>query len=326
MLNVLFVGLTYLVSLVLNCLLKITFMSSFTLNIYILTFCIMIKRINARSLIVTTCVLALTLLSFPSYSQIDSKDYYTPKAMPTPLHNQSHQLHISAGYGLGYDINISYSLPYNWFLFSTGTRIFGTKSRTAILGSHYHITKDDYVVSGGLGYSLLRKENYIFESLFGLGKNSVNNNWSFDILNCTTYTNANYKNLFLQFNFTRQINALNFGISSRISYSFYDNMEFFTRDYSMSISSNYENYQIVNMSVLSIEPSLFVGFKIYEIIINCQAGFPLPVSNREVELTTTWVNDFYPPTTRKVSLLDLFVPFARISAQFNFNLKKSVDK
>lgn len=69
-----------------------------------------------------------------------------------PLHDQKNQLHVSAGMGGGYDLNLSFAFTDKLAIFHTSTFDIGPKVRSTILGDRYYVWKNDYVFKDGLGY------------------------------------------------------------------------------------------------------------------------------------------------------------------------------
>lgn len=94
----------------------------------------------------------LFIVAFIPITLLAQKEYYTPKSLIMPLHDQKNQLHVSAGMGGGYDLNLSFAFTDKLAIFHTSTFDIGPKVRSTILGDRYYVWKNDYVFKGGLSW------------------------------------------------------------------------------------------------------------------------------------------------------------------------------
>src|SRR5665647_1240211 len=94
----------------------------------------------------------LFLIIFIPIQAYSQRDFYIPKALLIPVHTHNQELHVSLGFGGGYDANISYSFSKHIAVFATGTLNKGAYNRTSLFGDKYKIIKDDYTLKGGAGY------------------------------------------------------------------------------------------------------------------------------------------------------------------------------
>src|SRR5688572_4878959 len=117
-----------------------------------------IEEFLLRHLLKCFSIIAITLLPFQVFAQ---KEFYTPKSLVIPLHDQKNQLHISFGRGGGYDLNLSYALTDKLAIFSTATFDNSTKKRVSILSDKYNVERNDLVLKGGFGY-LFKDDNPYF--------------------------------------------------------------------------------------------------------------------------------------------------------------------
>ena len=169
---------------------------------------------------------------FGSASIFAQKEYYIPKALIIPIHDQKNQLHISAGRGGGYDLNLSYTVTNHLALFTAGTYDRGTKKRLMLLGGHNNIKKDDRVLKAGLGLFYKCGPHGILETYAGAGYYSVKNYWYFDIEYPGDGTWANFWNVFSQINISAEGAKHEWTAALRLSYNKYTKFEFFDGSYS----------------------------------------------------------------------------------------------
>ncbi len=89
----------------------------------------------------------LLLAGHPAWSQTA---FYIPKSLITPVHTHKGGLHVSLGWGGGYDANVSYAFSDHFAAFVTGTLKRQTEARVSFIGPSTHdITHNDYVLKGG---------------------------------------------------------------------------------------------------------------------------------------------------------------------------------
>jgi len=140
------------------------------------------KFLQQAGLYCTLKHLFLYMLILAPGTLLAQKEYYTPKALLIPLHDQKNQLHISIGRGGGYDLNLSYSFTDKFALFQTASFDNGLKKRTSIMGDMYHVKRNDYVLKGGLGYFHKPESSWFstIETYFGAGFSKIYNNWNFE--------------------------------------------------------------------------------------------------------------------------------------------------
>lgn len=258
------------------------------------------------------------------------KDFYIPKSLIIPVHTQQQELHVSLGFGGGYDANISYSFSKHIAVFATGTLNKGAYNRTSLLGGQYKIFKDDYAIKGGAGYFTvlnkpLLKQYNILETYIGYGNYKVDNYWYFidDIDLGFSNTKAKFWNIFWQVNLTEKKKKHETTVAVRVAYSKYTDLQFWDTGgpYPSNIKSSYENFQGI-----TIDPAISYSYLLNKFKINIQAGISSclgPIEVKQINTQTfpnqiiTTVNDRSRNNTE--GLLSLI---GRISLQYNFDLKK----
>ena len=196
---------------------------------------------------IALCLYAMLLSGCFAYGQ---QDFFRPKAIPTPFHDQSKQLIGTLGYDGGFDLNCSYSFKDHMSLFATATLdVLPQKVRT-ILGNEYKILRNDFAASLGGSY-YWNGDRMIFDANLGVGLNKIDNQWRL-IGNPERkdFTYADYWNVFSHVSIGRKVEGLIFGLASRVSYATYSTFEFYSTDYQT------EPNTYKNLPLLSFEPAL----------------------------------------------------------------------
>ena len=62
------------------------------------------------------------------------KEYYIPKPLIIPSHDEKQQLYTSIGRGSGYNLHISYSVTNHFAIFTTGVLDQDTKKENKLVG------------------------------------------------------------------------------------------------------------------------------------------------------------------------------------------------
>lgn len=256
-----------------------------------------------------------------SNSSRAQSEYYIPKPLLIPFHDQQQQLHTSIGVGGGYDINVSYAFADHFAAFSTFTINKGTRKRRSLFGDKYNIRKDDQSANFGLGYfHEIGGFINILETYVGYGTSKVNNYWYFpdDLSSGSNVTQARYGTLFAQLNVGRKSEKYETAVAARFSGSKYSQMQFYnTHPYSQGIKSKYDNLQ-----GLTFEPAVCFAYQVKKIFVNFQLGAAIPLT----KITVTQIDTHSFPDTTILVIHDrtetLTALFARFSLQYNFNFKR----
>jgi len=222
---------------------------------------------------IALCLYAMLLSGCFAYGQ---QDFFRPKAIPTPFHDQSKQLIGTLGYDGGFDLNCSYSFKDHMSLFATATLdVLPQKVRT-ILGNEYKILRNDIAASLGGSY-YWNGDRMIFDANLGVGLNKIDNQWRL-IGNPERkdFTYADYWNVFSHVSIGRKVEGLIFGLASRVSYATYSTFEFYSTDYQT------EPNTYKNLPLLSFEPALFLDLKIIDnLSFNTQLRMAIPYYGEE---------------------------------------------
>jgi hypothetical protein len=252
------------------------------------------------------------------------KEFYTPKSLLIPLHDQKNQLHFSFGRGGGYDFNLSYAFSDKLALFSTATFDSGTKKRISILGDRYDVDRNDYTIKGGLGY-FAKTENPefpIIEAYVGTGLTKIDNYWHFKGNTDGEVTQARYWSVFGQFNAGKRTLESEYGLGLRLAYSQYSDFNFYgTHPFTASIKSSYKS-----LRGLTADPVISAGYNLYGVNINAQVGLAIPLIAPSVERTNTHIA--YEGTTEIKTFTNseekirLYSLIGRLSLQYKLNFNK----
>lgn len=233
------------------------------------------------------------------------------------MHTQKQELNSSVGFGGGIDINLSYSILDNIALFATSSFNKEDKRSISLFGDNISKHKNDKAFTFGGGY-FKKKRKHIYELYFGYGHYRVNNYEYFSeaIDLGVRHTDADYSNIFGQFNIGNIIGKNAFTFSTRISYNFYHNFLFYeTTDLTFS-SNKYSNLRGFN-----VDPTIDFLIKINPVILNLQGGFSIPLSKARVvqyDLENTYNPIRSPFETSEV----LVAFFGRIALQYKLELHK----
>lgn len=252
------------------------------------------------------------------------KEFYTPKSLLIPLHDQENQLHISFGRGGGYDFNLSYAFTDKLALFSAATLDNDTKKRISIIGDRYDVDRNDYAIKGGLGY-FTKAENAefpIIEAYVGTGITKIDNYWHFKGDTDGEVTQARYWSVFGQFNAGKRVATSEYGLGLRFTYSQYIDFNFYsTHPYSIARKSSYKN-----LKGLTADPAISAGYTLYGVNINAQVGVAIPLIAPSVERTDTHI--IYEGSNETRSFMNseekirLYSLIGRLSLQYKLNFNK----
>ncbi|SIT92548.1 hypothetical protein [Pontibacter indicus] len=254
------------------------------------------------------------------------KEFYTPKSLFIPLHDQKNQLHMSFGRGGGYDVTLSYAFTNKLALFTAATFDKGTKKRISIIGDRYDVDRNDYTFKGGLGY-FSRTDNNEFpllEAYVGAGITEVDNYWHFKGDADGEVTQARYWSVFGQINAGKRLTKSEYGLGLRLTYAQYTDFNF--RNTHPNASATQSNYQ--NLRGLTADPAISAGYTLYGVNINAQIGVAIPLFAPSVERTDTHIS--YEGSTETKTFrssedkIHLYALIGRLSVQYklNFNQKK----
>lgn len=244
---------------------------------------------------------------------------YTPTSLIIPGHSAGNQLHVSLGVGGGYNANISYAVTNHIAVFTTGTFHNGTARKISFMADRFNIKRDDYAVTGGVGYFSNRDRKKItsFETYIGTGTFKIDNYRYF--VN-SRYPNriflqANYWNLFWQLNAGRKTGRYELVYALRLAYSNYNNYLFYEMN-----QDNKTRYK--NVWGLTIDPVLSYGYVWREFKFNVQAGLSFPLTG--VPVKQYRVNSAQEETliTHRYSKFGLFSLLGRLSIERNFNFSR----
>lgn len=252
------------------------------------------------------------------------RDFYTPKSLIIPLHDEEKQLFASLGRGGGFDLNLSYTFTSKLALFSTATIDVGNKKRSTLMGSKYNIHKDDYTLKGGLGY-FTKLDNRLwtnFEAFVGVGTSKIDNYWHFtNNMESIEYTQANYWSAFAQLNAGRKKLNSDYAIGLRFTYSNYTDFRFFDDHPNLNyIKSSYKN-----LHGLSADPVMSYSYNLKKIKINAQAGLAFPITKPSItQIDTHTTYDGTTPIITQVSSEEkvfLVNVLGRLSIQYTLDFK-----
>ena len=252
------------------------------------------------------------------------KEFYTPKSLLIPLHDQNNQLHISFGRGGGYDFNLSYAFTDKLALFSAATFDNDTKKRISIIGDRYNVDRNDYAIKGGLGYftKTANPEFPIVEAYIGTGITKVDNYWHFTGDTDGEVTQARYWSVFGQFNAGKRVSKSEYGLGLRLNYSQYTDFNFYgTHINSIARKSSYKN-----LRGLTADPAISAGYNLYGVNINAQVGVAIPLIAPSVERTDTHTT--YEGSTETKTLMiseekiRLYSFIGKLSLQYKLNFNK----
>jgi hypothetical protein len=257
--------------------------------------------------------LALALFfSFKSSTIFSQKEFYIPKALITPVHDQKNQLHVSAGRGGGWDLNLSYSVSNHLALFTSGTFDNGTKKRISLFGDRYNLKKDDHALKAGVGffYRPVKMRYYnVVEAYGGMGVYRVRNySYFIDDYESIDSTIADFWNIFLQINVCRKEKKQELTLALRLAYNKYTNMESFTYHSSTNTSDPRDEYK--NLWGITADPVVAYSYKAKELKFNVQLGLSLPLTRARIT---------QPARYDRVGLATIL---GRIAVQYNFNFSK----
>ena len=268
-----------------------------------------------RKYLFTTIIAVLPTILFAQ------KDFYIPKALIIPLHDEPKQLFMSVGWGGGLDLNLSYALTNKFAVFGSSTVNIGNRSGITILGSSYTIEKNDYVLKGGLGYfsKIDNKFFEVFEVYLGAAVTKVDNLWYFNnYRQGIEFTNAKYNSLFGQINIGKKKTKTEYAVGLRLNYSKYGEFNTFEPRESSALS----HYQ--NVKGLSADPVVSFGYNLGRVKLNVQAGVAIPIRTSTANVIDTYTSyDQQTPTTNdyahneKVYLGSML---GRLSVQYRLNI------
>ncbi|RNI23437.1 hypothetical protein [Rufibacter latericius] len=264
----------------------------------------------------------LTSILVPSvgFAQVEN---YTPEPAVLPVHTLANQLHLSAGYAGnrgGYGLTSSYALNSSWAVFASGYLNTISSRSFDILGPGSRTVRKNYNIGAGLGFLLPRKnpEN-VAEVYLGVGKFYVDNA-KFAPSSDDDYntTQADYWKLFIQLNYIKVKEKVEFGGLLRVPYNRYTNYEFAeVWNTNVRIDRGFENVKGVNL-----EPVASFSLKKNNVKLNLQAGYSLPIIKSQerpyfIEETNRQ-KVFYPGNDYKTKMSGFI---GSINLQYNLNRK-----
>lgn len=266
--------------------------------------------------------IAMTFVVLLPNRLLAQKEFYTPKSLLIPLHDQKNQLHLSLGRGGGYDVNLSYAFTDRLALFSAATFDNDKKKRISIIGDRYDVKRSDYAIKGGLGYFAKadNPEFPILEAYLGAGITRVDNYWHFKGDPDGEVTQARYWSVFGQLNAGKRVSQSEYGLGLRLTYSQYMDFSFYDT-YSPFTRSSYKN-----LGGLTADPAISAGYHLYGVSINAQVGVAIPLIAPSVERTDTHTT--YEGTAESSTVINseekvrLFSFIGRLSLQYTLNFNK----
>lgn len=264
------------------------------------------------------CYYILSTLTLTPGTLLAQREFYTPKSLIIPLHDQKNQLHISVGRGGGYDLNLSYAFTDKFALFHTATFDNASKKRISILGDRYNVDRNDYVLKGGLGYFSKTKNGTgsIIEAYAGAGVSKIDNYWYFVGDTDGELTQAKYWTVFGQFNYGKKMMRSDLAFGLRLAYSGYTDFRFYGNHPNTSdIKSNYEN-----LRALTADPVVSYSYNLKRFKLNAQAGWVIPLGFASVQQTNTY--HYSGTVTGSDEKVNLWSVLGRLSVQYNLNLGK----
>ncbi|MBC6609670.1 hypothetical protein H8B15_01970 [Hymenobacter sp. BT507] len=247
------------------------------------------------------------------------RDYYIPKALLTPLHDQKGQLQIAAGWGGGANLQVSYAATNHLAVFSTVALDPFTHTRTTLF-SRYKQNNNNYVLQGGAGYFgrlNYRRLNRI-EVYTGVGIQDINSSWYFVSLSeSEEYTRARYWTAFSQLNIgkTWAKGELVFGL--RLAYSRYLDFSY----YDDHPNSRAYQYRYEQLQGVTLEPAVSYGYHWKRFKLTAQGGIAAPVFVPQARLHTTQRTDTTPLLTVGQEQVPLAALLGRISLHYQFGPK-----
>lgn len=261
------------------------------------------------------------LFAFTPGVLLAQRDYYTPKALLIPLHDQKNQLHVSLGRGGGYDLNLCYSLTEHFAVFSTANLDYTVHRRVTILGSRFNILKDDHVVKAGIGYfsKIDKPLASVIEAYLGVGTSKIDNYWYFKGYTDGEFTKARYRSFFGQFNAGKKMRLGEIALGIRVAYSKYSDFVY----YSDHPNTYYITYRYVDLEGVSVDPVVSYSCYIWKgLKLNAQAGVAIPLYSPPASfITTHTTNDGVTVLVHEESP-GLSSLIGRLSVQYNFDFGK----
>lgn len=241
--------------------------------------------------------------------------FYIPKALLTPVHTQSQELHVSLGLGGGYDANLSYAFAPHMALFCTGNLRKGTSQGRSLWGDRTTTHKNNYVWSAGIGYFTDTKASMVntFESYLGFGRSKVDNFWYFtgERELGSDMTQARYWTVFWQLNAVYKQPRQEATAALRVSYSKYPDFVYWDND------NNQSHHRYKGFWGMTADPVISYSYLFKQFKCNVQAGASLPLT--QVRLTEEGTTVLPNSGFTKIGLAALI---GRLSIQRNFNFGK----
>jgi hypothetical protein len=267
-------------------------------------------------------IITLLLSSFFASAVFSQKDFYIPKALIIPLHEDKQVLFTSIGVGKGVSIDLSYALTNHLSVFTTGTIDRGTRRRMNWFGDRYIIKKNDNAFTAGIGYSKIPdKVLDNIEIYTGYGRYNVDNYWYFrdDPSLGITVTKADYWNVFCQLNISKNFLDQYIGWSVRFSFNKYNNVLFYD---SAQIHPDYIKKSYPGLKGVTIDPAFWVRCSVWKIFIALQAGFSLELIKHDITEIRTYSFMGQTRITSDMTNDRLAALFAKLSLQYNLNFKR----
>lgn len=263
-------------------------------------------------------VLVAALMPGVSLAQ---RDYYIPKGLLMPLHDQQGQVQLAAGWGGGYGVELSYAATKHVALFSTATLDRGTRYHTTLLGSRYKQYNNNYVLQGGVGYFNALNHSRInrIEAYAGAGVGSVDNSWYYLRLpESTEFTRARYWTAFSQFNLGHRGRTSDLIFGMRLAYSIYHTLAY----YDNHPNVQYIRYRGEGLQGLTLEPAVSYGYRWKGFKAAIQGGVAVSVLAPTTTLIATHALDAGPVVTSTREKMPLGALLGRISLQYQFKPRK----
>jgi hypothetical protein len=210
--------------------------------------------------------------------------YYSPVAQLQPNHTNAKEFFLSLGtypnisiasflgesvQFSGIELNASYSLSKNYYLFLSGYANPFNYQGTTLLGDKYNIECNDYIGFGGVGYYKSNLNGFISSYDFQLGAGRA----SKDVLrkaqtnsSLDRTTTGSYNNFFIQSTASKQLKSFELNVSLRANYVIYNT---FTSTFASTGNQDIES----NIpSKILVEPAIGGSYTFRGVKLNLQVG------------------------------------------------------
>ncbi|MBW3129436.1 hypothetical protein [Hymenobacter profundi] len=247
------------------------------------------------------------------------RDFYTPKSLLMPLHEQARQLQVAAGVGGGYQLHLSYTLTRHLVVFQTATLDNALHQRRSLFGDAYQQRNRNYVLTGGLGYftPLNRSFLTVVEAYAGAGLTRMVNSWAFGKLSDEAdFTHARYWTAFSQVNVGRRVTHWEMAFGLRLVYARYQQLRY----YQVRYPHYTDVHRVEELRGLLLEPVLSGSFLWKAFKLNAQAGVSSPLSAPPAQVTVTGYTGIAQADPRADDLPELGGLLGRLSVQYTVGL------